>query len=281
MNDLDWRDRHRLTTLLTTYYPDRRRLAAVAATAGLELPPPRGFEPLFSAASQLVLTGGSKLEGLVQAAAATHEEFSSFLPPPPLSDEDTAPTEMMETVDEEPTVPPTVEEAPEGVAPRPVGTPAQAPSLDGVETWVARHIEWEAPEALAAGEPQPLTLTFRAPDGEAVGGAPAGHTAYVGEAFPVDVEVVIEGGDAEETRQTVRVDPIVKSSAVTFVVTPSPGAEALSVVLRCYSGGFEVGRGRFEAGLPTGERSSGGALAVPDSVLEQINEDAIKTVQEG
>jgi|GEM_PF-2071981 len=270
MNDLDWRARHRIAGLLATHFPDRRRLDALATTAGLSLPPARGFEPLFSAASVLVLGAGEALAPMLAAAAEQNEAFSEFAPEPEVEAEpDEVPTMMVATI----------EEAPEGVAPRPAGTPAQAPPLDGVETWVARHIEWELPEALAPGESASVVIRFRAPDGGAVGGAPAGHTSYVGESFPVDVELTVQGGTPEHLRQTMRCDPIENASSLTFVLTPAADATELDAVLRCFSGGYEVGRGRLTASLPSGERSSGGALAVPDSVLEQVNEDAIKTVQ--
>ena len=176
-------------------------------------------------------------------------------------------------------VPRRVNEAETGASTRPAGAPAQAPPLEGVETWVARHIDFDLPDPLPAGEEATLALRFRAPEGEAVGGAPAGHTAYVGESFPVDLEITIVGGGPARAQQTMRVDPVDKFTEVSFVVTPAADSQEVVVALRCYSGGYEVGRGRIEAPVPSGHRASGGVLAVPDTVLEQINEDAIKTVK--
>lgn len=268
---VDWGARHRAAGLIAEHYPDRMRLAVLAGTVGAELPAARGFEPLFATVSQLVLGLGDKLPELLRAAAAQHEAFAAWAPAPELAPD---PEEEARTILAE-----TVEEAPEGTAPRPAGTPAQAPPLDGVETWVARHIEWDLPENLAAGEGSKLVLRFRSPDGEAVGGAPAGHMAHVGQAFPVELELTVVGGRADESKATMRCDPIDKGAEEAFVVTPDADATELDIVLRCYSGGFEVGRGRLTTAVPNGERSSGGALAVPDTVLEQINEDVIKTVQ--
>jgi hypothetical protein len=281
MTELDWSDRHRAVSLLSEHYPDRRRLEVLAAQAGLQVPPGRGFEPLFAVASRLVLSAGDRLLALLEEAGRQHEAFRAMVAPaePPAaapSDGETAPTEVVETLSEEA---PAGGAAPDGVAPRPMGTPASAPPLQGVETWVARHIDWVAPDALVGGAAARLGLVFRAPTGEAVGGAPAGHMAYVGESFPIDVELTVLGGTPPELRQTLRCDPIAATTELAFDVTPSVDAEELDVVLRCFSGGYEVGRGRFVHRLSTGERTSGGALAVPDSVLDAINEDAIKTVQ--
>ncbi|MCO4771692.1 MAG: hypothetical protein KDA24_16790 [Deltaproteobacteria bacterium] len=265
---LSWSERHRISALFSAHYPDVRRLQALASSVGVSFTPPMGFDPLFVAASQMVLGAGDKLPDLLAKAAESHDSFAPFAPQPEPEPTE-APTLLVATVtDAEP-----------GAAPRPAGTPAQAPPLDGVETWVARHIEWELPGTLEAGAATTLSLRFRAPSGEAVGGAPAGHTAYVGEPFPVDLELSIEGAGPAQAQQTMRCDPIDAVAQVEFTVTPQAGAAELKVTLRCYSGGYEVGRGRLEASLPSGQRTSGGALAVPDTVLEQINEDAIKTVQ--
>jgi len=280
----DWATRHTISTLLARHYPDSRRLGALASQVGLSVSPPRGFEPIFVAASQLVLAAGDGLEGLVEAAAAEHEEFAALLTadadepeaPEPDSDEaadeDEAPTETTE-----PVAAPVIAAASDA-PPRPPGTPARAPAPETAETWVARHIGWEAPPSLASGEPALIVLRFTAPDGEAVGGAPAGHTPYVGEAFPVQCELAVDGATPPSLHQTVRLDPVDREMQVEFTVIPEDGAERVELVLRCYSGGFQVGQGRFVGPVPSGERHAGGALAVPDSVLESINEDAIKTV---
>ena len=274
-----WRERHRIASLLTEHYPDVRRLGVLAKSAGLTLSPPQGFSTLFVAASRLLLDAGDALPGLLEKAAEAHEAFAAWGPQSEPEPAD-ASTQVAETELEDAVPSPRpVNEAEPGAAPRPAGTPAQAPPLEGVETWVARHIEFDLPDPLPAGQEATLLVRFRAPEGEAVGGAPAGHTAYVGESFPVDLEIVVVGGGPAEAQQTMRVDPIEKSAEASFVVTPEVDSHEVVVLLRCYSGGFEVGRGRIEASVPSGDRASGGALAVPDTVLEQINEDAIKTVK--
>lgn len=290
----DWATRHRITTLLARCYPDPRRLAAFAAQQGQDLTPPRGFEPIFVAASQLVLATDD-LEALVRAAAETHEEFAALLPrdrkaPPakepaavqPAAAEPAAKAPATEAPASDPTEKTTVAassvEAASDALPRPAGTPARAPAPETAETWVARHVGWEAPPSLTPGEPCPIVVRFTAPAGEAVGGAPAGHTPYVGESFPVQCELALEGATPPTLHQTVRLDPVDRESQVVFSVIPEVGAERVDLVLRCYSGGYQVGQGRFVGVVPTGERQAGGALAVPDSVLESVNEDAIKTV---
>ncbi len=275
----NWRERHRIASLLTEHYPDVRRLDALANSAGLTLSPPQGFAPLFVAASRLLLEAGDALPGLLEKAAEAHEAFAAWGPQPEPQLED-ALTQVAETVSEDAVpAPRPVSEAEPGTAPRPAGTPAQAPPLEGVETWVARHIDFDLPDTLPEGQEATLTLRFRAPDGEAVGGAPAGHTAYVGESFPVDLEITVVGGGPAEAQQTMRIDPVEKSAEASFVVTPADDSKEIVVSLRCFSGGYEVGRGRIEVLVPSGDRTYGGALAVPDTVLEQINEDAIKTVK--
>ncbi len=252
MSVLNWRERHALTTVLSGCLQDPRRASALAAAAGLELPPQRGFEPLFARLSGLVLVAEQAdrrvalLDALV-GAGAQEADVAPFRPPAPLL---------------------LVAEAADGAAPRPAGVPVQAPSPEGAQSWFARKLTWEVSD-------QEATIRFLRAEGAAVGGAPAGHASYVGDPFPIELELAGEGVELPEPRQTIRADIDTEAEAVFPLVLGE--SESIDLQLRCYSAGFEVGRGRYR--LSADGEESGGALAVPDTVLEAVNEDAIKTVR--
>lgn len=252
MSVLTWRDRHALTEVLSGCLHDGRRASALAAAAGLELPPQRGFEPLFARLSGLVLAAdrGARMPALLDALGALgvdEADLQAFRPPAPLL---------------------LVPEAPEGAAPRPAGVSVQAPSPEGASAWFARKLAWEV-----SGEE--VRIRFLHAAGDAVGGAPAGHTSYVGSPFPVELELSATGAELPEPRQTIKADIDSEAEAVFPLVLGE--SESVDLQLRCYSAGFEVGRGRYR--LSADGEESGGALAVPDTVLEPVNEDAIKTVR--
>jgi len=253
MSALSWPDRHALTQVLADALGDPRRAAALASTVGLALPPQRGFEPAFARLSGLVLAAdrGGKVEELLDAGVAagvSADAVQPFRTPPP------PPAQVLT-------------EAPEGSAPRPAGVPTQAPPREGATSWLARNVVWQVGEEIRIG--------FEAAAGEAVAGAPAGHASYAGEPFPVELELTAEGCRLPEPRQTVKLGADDDPQAV-FALELGD-AETIDIQLRCYSGGFEVGRGRYR--LSADGEESGGALAVPNTVLEPVDEDAIKTVR--
>ena len=251
MSVLTWQDRHALTKLLTGALQDGRRAAVLATSVGVDLPPQRGFEPLFARVSGLVLAAGraDKIGALVEASAGMGVDSDALQPfrPRPLL---------------------LVPEAPEGAAPRPAGVPVQAPPPDGASTWFARKLVWQVSD-------EQVRINFAHAAGEAVGGAPAGHESYVGNPFPVELELSAEGAELPEPRQTIKADIDTEPEAVFSLVLGD--AEDVDLQLRCFSAGFEVGRGRYR--LSADGEESGGALAVPDTVLEPVDEDAIKTLR--
>jgi len=138
-------------------------------------------EPFFATVSTLVLGLGDTLPELLRTAAMQHEALEERAPVPDVKESKVALREL-------------VEDVPEGLVPRRTVTPAEAPPLEGVETWAARHIEWELPESLSAGIGSPLLLRALSLRGEAVRGAPAGHNASVGEEFSVVLELTVTAG---------------------------------------------------------------------------------------
>ena len=250
MSALTWPQRHDLTRLLLQSIADPRRAAVVAAQAGVPLPTRRGFEPPFVQLSGLVLAAdrSDRIEALLKAAEAAGldaEALAAFRIPEPI----------------------VLTQAIEGAAPRPSGLPVQAPPVEGATAWLARTLEWQVGEE--------IRIRFVRAPGDAVGGAPAGHLSYLGEPFPVDLEIIATGAEVPEPRQTLKVGASDEPEAIFPLVLGD--AEAIDLQLRCFSAGFEVGRGRYR--LSADGEESGGALAVPNTVLEAVDEDAIKTLR--
>jgi len=294
--------RHELTVLLERELSNPSRGAAVARAAGLEPPALRGVEPSFQRLSRLVLAASAagKLDALVEAASPVVSEATRVALAGLTVDagadteyaEEDQPT-MREEADtilaavqpvEEPAPEASVAEVapepmavePDGAAPRPPGTPAQAPPTDGAESWLIRRVHISTPTTTSAGAELRFTVTLKSAEPGTVATAPADATPYEGEPVPVEVELWLEEGfpaDGQDLHRVVPVSPFVDVVEVEFVVmAPAPLAEGVDATVRFFVHGFEVGRAR--AFVPNRDRedveprpATPGAVVVPNTIL--------------
>jgi hypothetical protein len=301
--------RHKLTLLLNEELSNPRRGAAVARAAGLAWIGEQGSETSFQRLSRLVLAASvaGKLDALVDAAkpavseatrvalqgllvdpsadtlrseadAPTMREEDDTIQAPavPAAEEDRT-TDETDVGDDDEEDPPLAAVEHEGAAPRPPGTPAQAPPTEGATSWFVRRVHVGAPTTTSPGAELRFTVTLTTADPASVATAPADATPYAGGPVPLEVELWLEEGwpaDGQDLHRVISVGAADAETRVDFaVVAPRPLADGVDATVRFFVRGYEVGRARAfvinrEAEDVQPRPSTPGAVVVPDTILD-------------
>lgn len=165
---------------------------------------------------------------------------------------------------------------PAWAVPRPSGTPAQAPPIEGASSWLLRRVNLSLPAQVEPGQTITLRVAVSAAAPGSVAGAPTDAVPYSGPPAKVELELWLQEAwpaEGSETQRTILIDPSVPKVEETFdLVAADPLSEGVDVTARFFLAGFEVGRGRAfvpNRGRTGEEQPSGapGAIAIPDTIL--------------
>lgn len=289
--------RHELALLLDAELSNPARAGAVAVSAGLKPPQPMGVEPSFCWLSRLVgaAVRDGKVDALIEAAAGAVSETTAVglrgvhVDPEAETEYSEADAETLREEDEtqkidlpspailapaaEPEAAPAAE--PEAAAPRPMGTPAQAPPVDGAKSWFVRRVHVGAPLEVAAGDVFDVAVTLAIAAPGTIPTAPADAEPWAGAPVPLEVELWLEEGFAMAEGDLHRELSVpadeTKTEMSWRVEAAGPLADGVDMTVRFFCAGYEVGRAkcfvqRKDADVEP-RPGAPGALVVPDTIL--------------
>jgi hypothetical protein len=265
--------RHAAIQHVIEAYPSRALLVAIAQRANVAMPSEQGVEGHFALVSRFVISAerAHALEAIVEAAVGTTQDA--------LREALLGPVEPLE--------PETTWEVDGGALeisdgpPRPVGTPATAPPIEGARTWLVRGVELSTPASVAAGTAFVLAVTLGEPPSQSP--APKNYAPYDGLPVEVEVEAWLEeaypAGGADLHRG-MRVPAMGPSECGFELLAADPLPEGVGIAVRFFFKGYEVGRARCTVAVGDGSGPpalAAGVIVIPDSILD-AGEDAVATV---
>jgi len=180
--------------------------------------------------------------------------------------------ESMETSGDAEGIPDTSEAVDE--APRPPGTPSQAAPTEGATSWVIRRVTVAGPNEAYPGDNVHIALTLAVSDASEIDAVPDDATAWTGEPVQVEYEGNIDGaatalGTAVSGAFELAGEGEVQIALPLMVACSLTG---VTVQIRCFTAGYEVGRVRVDVPgrgeeQDEGVALGGGVLAIPDTIL--------------
>jgi hypothetical protein len=307
---MDWtvERRHELILVLERELVGAARMGALCRRAAIDGGPAQGAEGGFAFLSRVVIAAGreGRMDELVEAARGMVSEeagasldelmvdpaaetvwsepetvraepsafaFDTRATDETILDDDPAGVSASDATvqdDEEPRVAPT-----EGL-PRPAGTPAQAPPLDGASSYLVRRVHLGVPSQVAAGEAFDLQVTLAEAAPGSVPAAPAEAPPWTGDPVTVELELWLEegypadGAALQATLQVGAADP--KTESIHRIVAAEPLSDGVDITVRFFVAGYEVGRGRtFVVNRDSSDAEprpgAPGGLVIPDTIL--------------